>query len=148
MNRLNRQLEYGLMALKILATLGPGKKVSAKEVAEMTGSPFDPMARVLQQLKQKGFLHGEQGVQGGYFLVKDLAQVNFKDFVESLLGETAVARCLHSSLDCDLISSCNIVSPIQNLNTKLDEFYKSLSLQSILFSSAKATPFKNNEVMA
>lgn len=133
MNRLNRQLEYGLMALKILATKKPGEKTTAKEIAEATGSPFDPTARVLQLLKQKGFLHGEQGVQGGYLLRKDLSKVSFHEFSESLLGATAVAKCLHNKTDCELLSSCTIISPVQLLNKKLEEFYKSLSLQEILF---------------
>lgn len=134
MNRLNRQLEYGLMALKVLASRKSGEKISAKEIAEITGTPFDPMARVLQQLKAKGLLRGEQGVQGGYLLEKDLAQVSFHDFTASLLGETAVARCLHSKSDCELISCCTIISPVHNLNRKLEEFYRSLSLKDILFS--------------
>ncbi len=133
MNRLNRQMEYGLMALKILALKKPGEMTSAKEVADSTGTPFDPMARVLQQLKQKGFLRGEHGPQGGYVLTKDLSSVSFHDFTASLVGETNLARCLHSKSDCDLVSNCNIISPIQNLNRKLEEFYKSLTLQEILF---------------
>ncbi len=136
MNRLNRQLEYGLMALKVLASKKAGEKSSAKEIAEITGTPFDPMARVLQQLKQKGFLHGEQGSQGGYVLIKDLSALSFHDFSESLLGVTTLTRCLHDKTDCDLIAQCNILTPIQNLNRKLEEFYKSLMLEEILFTSS------------
>lgn len=139
MNRLNRQMEYGLMALKILASKKPGEMTSAKEIADTISTPFDPMARVLQQLKQKGFLHGEHGAQGGYQLIKDLSKVSFQDFMGSLLGETNVARCLHSKEDCDLSSNCNIISPIQNLNRKLEEFYKSLTLQEILFSTKESS---------
>ena len=140
MNRRNRQLEYGLMALKLLALKKAGEKSTAKEIAEKTGSPFDPMARVLQQMKQKGLVHGEQGVQGGYLLLKDLSKVSFHDFSESLLGPMAVARCLHSKSDCELHGSCNIISPMNNFNRKLEDFYKSLTLKDVLFSETELSP--------
>lgn len=132
MSRLNRQVEYGLMALKVIASKKPGEKTTAKEVADLTGSPFDPTARVLQQMKQKGFLNAEQGAQGGYVLKADLASLSFFEFSEALLGATPVVRCLQHEEDCDLKLSCNIIGPIRALNQKMEQFYKSLNLAEIL----------------
>jgi Rrf2 family transcriptional regulator, nitric oxide-sensitive transcriptional repressor len=56
MNRLNRKVEYALMALKVMAQKRAGELTSAKEVVEKTGCPFDATARVLQQMAQKGIL--------------------------------------------------------------------------------------------
>lgn len=132
MNRMNRQVEYGMMALKVLATLKSGAMISAKEIAESTGTPFDPMARVLQQMKQKGFINGEQGVQGGYFLQRDLNEISVHDFLEGLLGSTMVVKCIHEESECELSGNCNIKLPALSLNQKLEEFYKSLSMKEIL----------------
>ncbi|NCN95536.1 MAG: Rrf2 family transcriptional regulator [Bdellovibrionales bacterium] len=132
MNRMNRQLEYGLMALKILAHQRPGQRLSAKEICEQAGSPFDPTARVLQVMKSKGIIQGEQGAHGGYALLKDLSSLSFLEFSEALLGRTALTKCIHAKSDCEMSHNCNIISPIQTLNHRLEQFYSSLTLSELL----------------
>lgn len=55
MNKLNRKVEYALMALKFMSSKVPGELTSTKEVVESTGCPFDATARVMQQMAQKIF---------------------------------------------------------------------------------------------
>ncbi|MFN9066290.1 MAG: Rrf2 family transcriptional regulator, partial [Bdellovibrionales bacterium] len=71
MNKLNRRVEYALMALKYFHA-HPAAKLSAKELAEKLNTSFDVIARVLQVLTQKNVLISEQGVSGGYRLNHDL----------------------------------------------------------------------------
>ena len=132
MNRLNRKIEYALMALKIMAQKRQGELTSAKDVADATGSPFDATARVMQQMVQKGILRSEHGAHGGYLLVRDLSKISLLDLSEIILGPVAVAKCLHGEADCELVSSCNIMSPIANLNRRLAEFYQGLSVAELL----------------
>lgn len=132
MNRLNRKVEYALMALKHMAKKRPGQLTSAKEISEAMRIPFDATARVLQQMAHGGLLHVEQGAHGGYSIQRDLAKVSFHDLVESIEGPLEIARCLHSEENCDLLSSCNIQSPVNILNRKLAEFYQGLNLCDIL----------------
>ncbi|MBX3020696.1 MAG: Rrf2 family transcriptional regulator [Bdellovibrionales bacterium] len=131
MNRLNRKVEYALMALKVMAQKRAGELTSAKEVVDQTGCPFDATARVLQQMAQKGILRSEQGAHGGYVLIRDLARVSFFELNEVILGPVALAKCLQDS-DCDLKSRCNILSPISVLNRKMAEFYQDLSVGELL----------------
>jgi Rrf2 family protein len=130
--RLNRKVEYALMALKVMAHKRPGELTSAKEIVGQTGCPFDATARVLQQMGQKGILRSEQGAQGGYHVVRDLSKVSFSELMELILGPIAVAKCLKGNERCDLKSRCNILSPVQVLNRKLSEFYQSLSVAELL----------------
>lgn len=132
MNRLNRKVEYALMALKVMAQKRQGELTSAKEIADQTGCPFDATARVLQQMVQRGILRSEQGAHGGYLLVRDLNKVSFYDLNEMILGPIAVAKCLHTVADCDLMEKCNIVTPVTNLNRKLSDFYQSFSVGELL----------------
>ena len=132
MVRLNRKVEYALMALKVMAQKRPGELTSAKEIVEQTGCPFDATARVLQQMGQKGILRSEQGAQGGYHVVRDLTKVSLFELMELILGPIAVAKCLEGDERCDLKSRCNIHSPIQVLNKKFTEFYQSLSVGELL----------------
>jgi Rrf2 family protein len=90
------------------------------------------IARVLQQLSQKGWLHSTHGVNGGYFLAQDLSQISMLDLMQALNGETSISKCLTADEVCELQSTCNIKSPIHNLNKQLNSFYKRLTLHSVL----------------
>jgi len=132
MNRLNRKVEYALMALKVMAVKRPGELTSAKEVVEVTGCPFDATARVLQQMAQKEILRSEQGAHGGYVLIRDLNKVSLLELMELILGSLAVAKCLSEDSGCDLKSTCNILSPVTILNRRLMEFYSTLTVGELL----------------
>lgn len=132
MQRLNRKVEYALMALKVMALKRQGELSTAKEIADSCGCPFDATARVLQVLAQSGILHSEQGAYGGYQLRKDLSKLSFYELTEVILGPVSAAKCLHGSEVCDLKTSCNIVTPMTMFNRKLGEFYQSLSVGELL----------------
>jgi Rrf2 family transcriptional regulator, nitric oxide-sensitive transcriptional repressor len=135
MNKINRKVEYALMGLKHMRAKAPGELTTAKEISSLYGCPFDVMSRVLQTLAKKGVVRSEQGAHGGYQITKDLSRVSFYELNEMILGPVVVARCLHDESGespCEIRETCNIVSPVNALNRKLVEFYKSLSLSELL----------------
>ena len=147
MNKINRKLEYALMALKHMSQKIPGELTSAKEVSDSFHTPFDATARVMQQMAQKGgILRAEYGANGGYQITKDLAKISIHELVEIIEGPTALVKCLHKEAPCEIQGTCNIVSPITNLNSKLTEFYKSVSLKDLLVEKG-AMPAKKSEVV-
>lgn len=146
MNKINRKLEYALMALKHMSQKIPGELTTAKEVSESFHTPFDATARVMQQMAQKGgILRAEYGVNGGYQITKDLAKVSIQDLVEVIEGPTALVKCLHKEAPCEIQGTCNIVSPITQLNQRLTEFYKGLSLKDLLVDKTPVTAKKSVE---
>ena len=136
MNRIHRKVEYALIALKHMRAKSPGERTTVKEMATLYGCPHDVLARVLQTLANRSVLQSEQGAHGGYLIAKDLARVSFHDLLEMILGPLGVARCLHEESSgegaCEMRGSCNIVSPIQLLNRKMTEFYKSLTVAELI----------------
>ena len=145
MNKMSKKTEYALMALKLFHELEleskgliekskpvPNLTVSAKDIAERTHAPFDVVARVLQVLSSRGILKAEYGVMGGYQLSKNLEQVTVHELIEILESSTELAKCLGSDNECDLLKNCSIITPITNLNLKVQNFYKSISLAEVL----------------
>lgn len=148
MNKINRKLEYALMALKYMSQKIPGELTSAKEVSDAFHTPFDATARVMQQMAQKGgILRSEYGANGGYQITKDLAKISIHDLVEIIEGPTALVKCLHKEGPCEIQGTCNIVSPVTQLNDRLTDFYKSLSLKDLLVDKAAMTGKKPTEAM-
>lgn len=132
MNRLNRKVEYALMALRYMCSKVPGELTTAKEVVDQTGCPFDATARVMQLMAQKGILKSEQGSHGGYAIVRDLSKTSFYELIEMILGPLGIVKCVHAVNMCELEGTCNIRSPLAELNARLIEFYKNLTVFEIL----------------
>lgn len=152
MLKLNRKIEYALMVLQYLnisvnsddnAGVNSGingaegsvsKNFTAKEVAEEIGAPFEVAARVMQTLAQHQWLKVEHGSKGGYQLQKELSSITMKDLIEVLDGPLALVKCtgLKSEPVCEILQQCNIVTPMQNLNHQLNQFYSRISLEDLL----------------
>jgi Rrf2 family iron-sulfur cluster assembly transcriptional regulator len=136
MTRMNRKIEYALIALKVMQSkrqkLQTANRTSVKEICEQTGTPFDATARVMQIMAQHGLLQSEHGVNGGYTLIKDLTEVSMHELMTWILGPVEIAKCLHNDQTCELVKSCNITGPMTNLNQKLVGFYSKLSLSEVV----------------
>ena len=138
MNKMHRKVEYSLMALKHMSVKRQGELTSAKEIAESYHAPFEAVARALQMMAQKGLLKSEQGAQGGYQISRNLKDVNLLELIEMMEGPTRIAKCMNSGETCEIGSHCNIVEPLQNLNTRLSEFYSSVSIDELLVQNRGA----------
>ena len=132
MNKMNKKMEYALMALKHISLKKTDELTSAKEVSDQMHIPFEVTARVLQALSSRGLLKAEYGASGGYFLARSLEQVSIHDLSEMLEGHLALTKCLGQDDPCEISGTCNIASPILNLNKKVQEFYRSVSLSEVL----------------
>ncbi len=132
MTRLNRKVEYALMALKYMSTRYAGHLTTVKEICAATHIPFDATSRVMQQMAQKNILKSEQGAHGGYLLVTDLSKVSFHEILEMVDGPTEIVRCASGKKACEFLAKCNMTSPLQNLNQRLMEFFRELSVAKVL----------------
>ncbi len=132
MNKMNRKMEYALMSLRLMAQKSGAERTSAKEISEVLNISFETTARVLQSLSSRGLLKAEYGVSGGYLLAKPLVEVSLHDLFEMLENGNTLTKCLGSDEICDISASCNIAEPILNLNKRIQDFYKSISLAEVL----------------
>lgn len=132
MNKMNKKMEYALMALRLIAGKPLGSLTSAKEVSDQMHIPFEVTARVLQALSSRGLLKAEYGVGGGYSLARSLDEVSVHDLSEMLEGHTILTKCLGADDPCEISATCNITAPVTKLNQKVQDFYKSISLNEVL----------------
>jgi Rrf2 family protein len=132
MNRLNRKVEYALMALKYMSGKYAGQLTTVKEICAATHIPFDATSRVMQLMAQHEILKSEHGAHGGYLITKDLSKVSFLEIVEIVTGPVEVVRCANGEGDCEFFANCNMMSPLKSFNDKLSEFYRTLSVAELI----------------
>jgi Rrf2 family protein len=129
MFKLNRKMEYALMALAALKN--ENKALSAKDLATMNHLPFGVLSKVLQKMKAFAIVESSQGVSGGYFLAKPLEKISLYDLNVALNGQAEVVKCLATGAECELSNGCQILKPAEALNKLTLDFSKSVNLKAI-----------------
>ena len=135
MFKINRKLEYALVSLRHMSAKSPGQLTSAKEICDIYHTPFDPSSRVLQIMAQKGVLRAEQGAHGGYQILKDLSKVTLYDLTSMIEGPIQIVNCFHGNYShCEMTASCNVISPMLNLNEKIAELFSTMKVLDLIQS--------------
>ena len=135
MFKINRKLEYALISLRHMSAKAPGQLTSAKEICDIYHAPFDPTSRVLQIMAQQGIVRAEQGAHGGYQILKDLSKVTLQDLTDIIEGPVEIVNCFHGNYShCDMTSSCNVISPMLNLNEKIAVLFRAINVRELIQS--------------
>ena len=130
MLRVSKKVEYGVIALLHLASQ-PDHTACVREIASACNIPEPLLSKIMQSLKNKGFVSAVYGNHGGYSLTRDLASISLLDVNQLFAGPVQVAECLNGSNECPAKKSCSIVAPMDVLNQKIIRLFQSTSLQSL-----------------
>src|ERR1044072_6013707 len=135
MFKINRKLEYALFSLRHMSAKAPGQLTSAKEICDIYHTPFDPTSRVLQIMAQHEIVRAEQGAHGGYQILKDLSKVSLQDLTQMIEGPIHIVGCVHDNYThCGMTASCNVISPMLNLNERIVNLFKTTNVQELISS--------------
>jgi len=134
MVRLSKKVEYGLIAIRHVATRHPGELVSAKEIADTYGIPFEMLAKVLQRLTKGGLIHSMQGVRGGYALAKRPEDIPVSAIINAIEGtQPVIAQCLSDGPDsCGVFNTCTIKSPLTKVQANIEKAFSGMTLSEIV----------------
>jgi Rrf2 family protein len=130
---MNKKVEYALMVLKVIAEKPAQSLTSARELCDELKTPFDTTAKVMQVMNNNEILKSVQGIKGGYFLNIPLEKITYLDLVRMIEGKKEIGRiCTSTKGTCELINSCNIITPVDILNKKLNSYLDTLTLKDLL----------------
>jgi len=134
MVRLSKKVEYGLIAIRHIATHVSGDVVTAKEIAEAYGIPFDLLAKVLQRLTKSGLIISHQGVRGGYSLARKAEEIPVGLIISAIEGTVPViAQCLADGPEsCVVFTTCTIKSPLARVQANIEHAFSSMMLSEIV----------------
>lgn len=140
MFKINRKIEYALIALKHMSAKSPGQLTSAKEICDIYHTPFDPTSRVLQIMTQHEILHAEQGAKGGYQIVKNLSQFSIRKLSDMIIGPIEIANCFHGEdyCECMISPTCHIIAPMLNLNENIKKLFDTIMVGDLIDSKHQA----------
>ena len=116
MLRLGKKADYGLIALRHLASQRPRVACSAKEIARAYGMPAELVAKVLQRMAKNGLLVSQHGTNGGYALAKDPSQITAFEVIRAIEGPLFIMSCVTDRRECDQMTRCTVREPLRKVN--------------------------------
>ena len=134
MVRLSKKVEYGLIAIRHIATRTNGDIVTAKEIADRYQIPYELLAKVLQKLSRAGLITSTQGVRGGYTLTKSPNEISVSMIIHAIEGATmAITQCIADGPDsCDVFRVCTIKSPLTKVQANIETAFNNMTLAQIV----------------
>jgi Rrf2 family protein len=119
MFKLSKKADYGLIAVKHLATHRHAHACSANEISEEYGISTTLMAKVLHKLVHHGVVAAKHGSGGGYQLAKDPGQISALDVISAIDGPVLITSCVTSHGNCDATDRCSVREPLRRVNESI-----------------------------
>jgi len=123
--------DYGLIALKHMATLPAGELANAREIAERFNLPPNLLAKILQSLSESGIIEATRGSGGGYRMVKSPTDVTLAQVFESIEGPVHMVMCTSNDGCCSIEDRCTVKNGLTNLERRFYEFFDTVTLADV-----------------
>ncbi|MBI9017019.1 MAG: Rrf2 family transcriptional regulator [Phycisphaerae bacterium] len=143
---LSKKTDYGLIALCHLAT-APEVLFSARKIAENYGMSGALLMNVLKSLTRNGLVESTRGVNGGYKLLRDPANITLAELVCAIEGPPKFVACAEIDrnvqkkdsfdqksqvFDCNLAQACPVKSPVRKVHRKMIDFLEGITIADLV----------------
>ena len=132
---ISQKSQYALRAIFELAKRRDQGPTKIAEIAKAQAVPPRFLEVILNQLKQAGFVESRRGSDGGYLLVRHLAQLSVGEVIEGIQGSLRPVDCLAKSRaenDCRLRKSCVFMPMWEKVHQAMNEVYRGTTFQHLV----------------
>lgn len=138
MLKLTKKADYGLIAVKHLAEMGPNGSCSAKDIAEAYRIPAEALAKILQKLAKAKLLVSHHGTNGGYVLARDSRHISALEVIRAIDGPLFITSCLpHDSGGCEQSGCCTVREPLRQVNESIRALLDDIKIADMRDSRAR-----------
>lgn len=104
--QLTRGADYAVRALLHLANLPEETRMMLPELAQVTGAPEDFLYKILQALREAGFVGSRRGRKGGFQILAAGRNATVRAAIEAIDGPIALNVCVSSDEHCVRKGKC------------------------------------------
>jgi len=138
MLKLSKKADYGLIAVKHLATHPEQNACSAHEISEHYGISTTLMAKVLQKLARHGLVTARHGASGGYQLAKEPDHISALDVIAAIDGPVTITSCVTRHGECDAAHCCSVREPLRRINEGILELLGRVTISDLSEDDAES----------
>lgn len=134
---LSRKTKYGLKALTFLARQGGDKPLQISVISESENISRKFLESILLILRKSGFLGSKKGKGGGYYLLKDPADIPIAAVYRVLEGPIAMVPCVSLNFyekcdDCPDEASCSVHKLMIKVRDNSLQIFENTSLADLI----------------
>jgi Rrf2 family protein len=132
--RLSTKSRYGLRAMFDIAYNCGTAPTQIQDISRRQHISQRYLEQIFQSLKKAGILQSKRGPQGGYMLAKSPEEITIKDIIQATEGDLLLVECASSGrkkVPCEFDGACVTQSVWQEAALKMDDFFATLTLQSL-----------------
>jgi len=122
---------YAVMALVSLAGASRGNPVALKGIAEQEEIPEPYLQQLFVRLRRSNIVKSIRGPGGGFILARHPSKITIGEIIRTAEGKTARVGCRKSGRRCDMIERCKTQSMWDTLETRMEEFLDSISVEDL-----------------
>jgi Rrf2 family protein len=131
MLRLTKKADYGLIAVRHLASQPSSTACSAKEIAHTYGIPTELLAKILQKLAKNGLLTSQHGTNGGYALARRSSEITALEVIRAIEGPLFITSCVTDRRECGQMLRCTVREPLHRVNETLVRALNAVTIASL-----------------
>lgn len=105
---ITRATEYAIRAILYLAKQPAGEIVYKKDICENQDITPAFLTKIFQPLIKAGIVGSQRGVGGGFYLVKNPADITLLDIVRAEEGPVYLNHCLAEESSCSRDATCSV----------------------------------------
>jgi len=137
MLKLTKKADYGLIALKHLASTGRTATASAKEIADAYGMPLPLLAKILQKLTKTGLLVSVPGSSGGYKLAMRPEKISALEVIHAIDGPIILTTCFTAHGRCDQSDKCTVREPLRKVHEAIIDLLGKITISEMAGDSCE-----------
>lgn len=137
MFRVNRQTDYAVRVLLMLAQQPEGTRLSTAEIGREMLIPTAFLPRIVAQLAQANLLVTFPGREGGVQLPRPAGQITMKDVVELMEGPLLLSECMTGEEACPFEGDCRVRCRWTNLQSRILEELNSTTFADLALEFAQ-----------
>ena len=110
---LSKKTKYGIKALAYIAKRPDREPVQTAEIAKNENISQKFLESILLNLRKSGYLGSKKGKGGGYYLIKEPAEIQMTNVIRVLEGPIAMLPCVSLNYyekceDCPDEAACSV----------------------------------------
>ncbi|RKY20238.1 MAG: Rrf2 family transcriptional regulator [Planctomycetota bacterium] len=121
-------VEYAIRAMAHIATLEPGTRILARDLADATDVPRQFLGKILHRLARADLLDSAKGRGGGFRFARPAGEIEVVDVVAALDGLDTTNRCVLGLDECNDEQPCPLHDEWSDFRTRLMERVYSMSV--------------------
>lgn len=132
MIKLSKMTDYAVVILADMA-MREGQLVSAAGIAESTKLPEPTVSKILKLLSKQKIIVATRGMNGGYTLQHDPADISMARVITATDGPIALTACVEQSNNCcERENTCAIKGQWNPVNMAMQNALESVSLSQMI----------------